>query len=74
MGTSELVTVVEVDRWGPSVMRSVSGGACVDGGLLSEVGCSKEDRRKITFRRTLIEGSARLHIVSKEVHYLMVEV
>lgn len=55
-------------------MRSVSGGACVDGGLLSEVGCSKEDRRKITFRRTLIEGSARLHIVSKDVHYLMVEV
>ena len=70
-GASELVTAVDVDRLGPFVMRSASAGACVDGGgLVDEVGCSKEDRRKITFRRTLIEGSARVRDINKEMHNL----
>ena len=70
-GASELVTAVDVDRLGPSVMRSASAGAWADGGLAEEVGCSKEERRKITFRRTLIEGSARVRDINKETHDLI---
>ncbi len=52
-------------------MWSASAGACVDGGLAGEEGCSKEDRRKITFRRTLIEGSAGIYDINKETHNLI---